>query len=62
MSPLTGDHDVVVRLVPEVESKRRLVLLGGWPGARRFERLREGPINSTPKFTGLVHLVDGGVP
>ena len=39
MSPLTGDHDVVVRLVPEVVSKRRLVLLAGWPGPHRFERL-----------------------
>merc|ERR1719510_2379868 len=39
MSPLSGDHDVMVRLVPEVVTKLRLVLLAGGPRRHRLESL-----------------------
>ena len=39
MSPLGGDHDVVVRLVPEVVAELRFVLLAGGPRPHRLEGL-----------------------
>ena len=39
MSPLSGDHDVMVRLVPEVVTKLPLVLLASRPGPHRLEGL-----------------------